>query len=562
MERSLIILLFANRPAMASGAILKLCEDVVGRVARKVVLPPIAALAGEHDFLKFLAKTANEVSYEKPDLSVVPSIRMLLGVFYGSPELYHAAALAYQELLMPPPTPPTQAPQVASSLSELKAAWKKDALQADKGGDAQEFATQHALYKQRLDAAVPTAATTTTTPPSPFASQATQIGAAFFCSKGSESAPFFDIILFADSLGIWKRCNSRKTTGWYLQQVVDFIAESNSLSVCAFAARGCQFKAAKNTVTYKDLLMIAPPARVCVLQSAGNDFDGTSRFRPYDANVEAAVVEAIDLAKAKFSHALGVVGGSEDVWRFVGYRNPGSFNAARNAAVSTCRRTGMAAISGEDSLRDLVLADACGHIQEESVPQMLEAWALWAEMAQKSPMSRAFQGDVQATGDSQTLQAPLLLPSRLRAIIAMYIGQGAKAFAAAKTLPAEVPFCHKLTKNQMPLIMDMSSRTRQTEGHTSRAVLCHACRSWRKTAGFRHHLQHCCGGCVTYENKFTAMCFALAQLRQPEPAWREWALREAIPDYVLVDLQEVRSERHLLPLLQKLQLFSVVCSLH
>lgn len=413
MECSLIFVLFANRPAMSSGAILKLCEDVVGRVARKVVVPPIAALAGEHYFLKFLAKTANEVSYKKPDLSTTPSIRSLLEVFYGSPELYHAATLAYQELLMhapspptprapptpppppTPPTPPTQAPQ--ASLSELKAAWQKIALQAhpDKGGDAQEFATQHALYKQRLDAitrhtdAVPTATA------SPFASQATQIGAAFFCSKGSESALFFDIILFTDSLGVWKRCNSRKTTGWYLQKVVDFIAESHSLSVCAFAARGCQFKAAKNTVTYKDLLMIAPPAKVCVLQSAGNDFDGTSRFLPYDANVEAAVVEAIDLAKAKFSHALGVVGGSEDVWRFVGYRNPGSFNAARNAAVSTCQRMGMAAISGEDSMRDLVLADACGHIQEESVPQMLEAWALWAEMAQKSPMSRTFQGDVQ-----------------------------------------------------------------------------------------------------------------------------------------------------------------------
>ena len=534
-------------------------------------MPPLDALTGEHYFFKFLAKIANEVSYEKPDLSAAPSIRFLLGVIYDTPELHHAAALVYQELLRqtppPPPAPPTsptQAPQ--PSLAEIKAAWKTFVLQAhpDKGGDAQDFATQHALYKKRLEALTRPADAFATATPSPFSLPATQIGAAFFCSKGSESASFFDIILIADSLGLWKRCNSRKTTGWYLQQVVDFIAKSHSSSVCAFAARGCQFKAAKNTVTYKDLLKIAPPGRVCVLESAGNDFAGTSRFLPYDADVEAAVLEAIDVTKAKFSHALGVIGGSEEVWRYVGYRNPGSFNAARDATMSTCRSMGMAAISGEDSLRDLLLADACGHIQEKSVPQMLEAWARWTELAQMSPLSRAFQAapqedpqvapqrDLHATGDSQTLQAPLL-PSRLRAIIAKYVGHGDKAFAAAKTLPAEAPFCHKLTKDQMPLIMDMSSKTRQTEGHTSRSVLCHACRSWRKTAGFRHHLQHCCGGCITYSKKFTAMCFALAQLRQPEAAWREWALREAIPDYVLADLQEVRSERHLVPLLQKIQ---------
>ena len=165
--------------------------------------------------------------------------------------------------------------------------------------------------------------------------------------------------MLGDSLGRAKKNNSKKTTKWYLNEVVDELLQHQGMSVCAAAIPGCQLGHLSDN--YKELIHAAPSASTCLLQIAGNDFLGQRNFLEGPDLVQSAK-ELRPLLQAKYSRALVVIVGTEESWKYSNYGNAGLFNNRMDALAEAFRACGIPALRSVDELAGVHLVDSIGHL--------------------------------------------------------------------------------------------------------------------------------------------------------------------------------------------------------
>ena len=164
----------------------------------------------------------------------------------------------------------------------------------------------------------------------------------FFKSAGCER---FDAVLLGDSLGRAKKNNSKKTTKWYLNEVVDELLQHRGMSVCAAAIPGCQLGHPSDN--YKELIQAAPSASTCLLQIAGNDFVGQRNFLD-GPDLQQSAKELRPLLQSKYSRALVVIVGTEESWKYSNYANAGLFDSRMKDLAAAFRACGIPAVRSVD----------------------------------------------------------------------------------------------------------------------------------------------------------------------------------------------------------------------
>ena len=314
----------------------------------------------------------------------------------------------------------------------------------------------------------------------------------FFKSAGCER---FDAVLLGDSLGRAKKNNSKKTTKWYLNEVVDELLQHQGMSVCAAAIPGCQLGHPSDN--YKELIHAAPSASTCLLQIAGNDFLGQRNFLEGPDLVQSAK-ELRPLLQAKYSRALVVIVGTEESWKYSNYGNAGLFNNRMDALAEAFRACGIPALRSVDELAGVHLVDSIGHLlySESNMAIAKHAWRVWCEAAT-------------ATQDfEQELPAALVEDARRSSKLE---GQKKRIAKAAAIL-----------------------------GESTCRVYCDGCMEWRFARGFAAH--RCCteSSCKDVDR---IMSFASAQITVNAEAWAIYGKTNRIADFVLASAPEHLRDR-------------------
>lgn len=314
----------------------------------------------------------------------------------------------------------------------------------------------------------------------------------FFKSAGCER---FDAVLLGDSLGRAKKNNSKKTTKWYLNEVVDELLQHQGMSVCAAAIPGCQLGHPSDN--YKELIHAAPSASTCLLQIAGNDFLGQRNFLEGPDLVQSAK-ELRPLLQAKYSRALVVIVGTEESWKYSNYGNAGLFNNRMDALAEAFRACGIPALRSVDELAGVHLVDSIGHLlySESNMAIAKHAWRVWCEAAT-------------ATQDfEQELPAALVEDARRSSKLE---GQKKRRAKAAAIL-----------------------------GESTCRVYCDGCMEWRFARGFAAH--RCCteSSCKDVDR---IMSFASAQITVNAEAWAIYGKTNRIADFVLASAPEHLRDR-------------------
>ena len=314
----------------------------------------------------------------------------------------------------------------------------------------------------------------------------------FFKSAGCER---FDAVLLGDSLGRAKKNNSKKTTKWYLNEVVDELLQHQGMSVCAAAIPGCQLGHPSDN--YKELIHAAPSASTCLLQIAGNDFLGQRNFLEGPDLVQSAK-ELRPLLQAKYSRALVVIVGTEESWKYSNYGNAGLFNNRMDALAAAFRACGISALRSVDEFAGVHLVDSIGHhlYSESNMAIAKHAWRVWCEAAI-------------ATQDfEQELPAALVEDARRSSKLE---GQKKRIAKAAAIL-----------------------------GESTCRVYCDGCMEWRFARGFAAH--RCCteSSCKDVDR---IMSFASAQINVNAEAWAIYGKTNRIADFVLASAPEHLRDR-------------------
>jgi hypothetical protein len=314
----------------------------------------------------------------------------------------------------------------------------------------------------------------------------------FFKSAGCER---FDAVLLGDSLGRAKKNNSKKTTKWYLNEVVDELLQHQGMSVCAAAIPGCQLGHPSDN--YKELIQAAPSASTCLLQIAGNDFVGQRNFLDGPDLLQSAK-ELRPLLQSKYSRALVVIVGTEESWKYSNYGNAGLFDNRMDDLAEAFRACGIPALRSVDELAGVQLVDSIGHLSysESNMAIAKHAWRVWCEAAT-------------ATHDfEQELPAALVEDARRSSKLE---GRKKRIAKAAAIL-----------------------------GESTCRVYCDGCMEWRFAGGFAAH--RCCteSSCKDVDR---IMSFASSQITANAEAWAVYGKTNRIADFVLASAPKHLQDR-------------------
>ena len=345
----------------------------------------------------------------------------------------------------------------------------------DRGGDSITYAAGTEYYQRRIGQLEQQVAC-----PPPAIPQKSVPGVELFVAPGCARASFFDAVLLGDSLGRSKTL--KKKCRWYLGRVVAALQSDFGVSACAAATAGCRLLHPEDT--FLNLVDTAPPGRVCVLEVAGNDFLGNADFRK-GPSVVHAVEDLVPALRAKYAQVLVVLVGSEESWRYKGYKSAGLYDermdelrrAFQSAGVPVCRT----------EMLGVRLADSTGHIldEEESVAKASDTWLTWYR---------------------QATEAPLL----------------------ATVASCEVAWG---TARRRKLNVRIKDRLSKLEG-VDQPLFCEACEEWRGSSGFAQHA--CCLEAST-KGLDRLLCFAAAQASHHDESWRRYGKLYPIKDFVIAE---------------------------
>ena len=307
----------------------------------------------------------------------------------------------------------------------------------------------------------------------------------FFKPAGSENLSRFDAVLLGDSLGRAKKNNKKKTTKWYLNEVVDELFDYRAASVCAAAIPGCTLGHPLDN--YRELIKAAPAAGTCVLEISGNDFVGHGKFLE-GPDLLQAVRELRPVLLSKYSKALVVLVGNETSWQYNNYTNAGLFDRRMDALAEAFQANGIPALRSIDALLGAEIIDSVGHLlhSDANIAIAKSAWRSWYEEA-------AAVNDFDPVSTDEQMEEAR---------------KDARREARKK----------RITRASMIL------------SESDACVYCDACMEWRNANGFGSH--HCCshGTCRDIDR---IICFAASQITNNAEAWALYAKHSRIQDFIV-----------------------------